>query len=414
MIRRGLIAAALVAAALGLWLLAPWAPREAPPPPGGLAAAGPGIVRIATFNTALNRKTAGALADELAGPSPQIDAVIEILLRVRPDIVLINELDRDAQGRALAGFVARLGAGLPGLPGLTMPYAHAGPVNTGVPSKLDLDGDGRIGGPKDAWGFGRFAGQYGMAVLSRYPIETASLRSFQTFPWAALPGATVPLRPDGVPVFAAEIWPQLRLSSKSLWDVPVRLPDGRLLHVLASHPTPPAFDGPEDLNGLRNAAEIALLTGLVDNAAWPVDDQGGIGGVPPGVPLVVLGDLNADPLDGEARREGIAALLASPRLQDPHPTSLGAAEAARLQGGANAAHAGPAAEDTSDWRDKGGPGNLRVDYVLPSRDLTLRGAGVFWPPRADPLSRLVARGASSDHHLVWVDVALGPQMPAQP
>ncbi len=39
-----------------------------------------------------------------------------------------------------------------------------------------------------------------------------------------------------------------RLSSKSHWDVPINV-NGRVLHVLASHPTPPVFDGPEDRNG---------------------------------------------------------------------------------------------------------------------------------------------------------------------
>ncbi|MGO3815510.1 MAG: endonuclease/exonuclease/phosphatase family protein, partial [Cellulosimicrobium funkei] len=54
------------------------------------------------------------------------------------------------------------------------------------------------------------------------------------------------------------------------------------------------------------------------------------------------------------------------------------------------------------------PGNLRADYVLPSRDLRVRDAGVFWPVQADPLSRLtgVFPFPSSDHRLVWVDLAV--------
>jgi len=58
------------------------------------------------------------------------------------------------------------------------------------------------------------------------------------------------------------------------------------------------------------------------------------------------------------------------------------------------------------------PGNLQVDYVLPSADLEISDAGVFWPAPDDPLSRLVGQDAegnqiSSDHRLVWVDLLVG-------
>jgi len=392
----------LGAAALGLGLLIaapagaaePWVERA------------PDTIRVATFNVALARKGAGLLVREMQEGSAQIDAVAEIVLRVRPDILLINELDRDPAHRAPVLFAERLRADIAGLDGLDYPFLHQGPANTGLPSGHDLDGDGRADGPRDAFGFGLFPGQFAMALLSRHPIDYGRLRSFQHFRWSDLPGADRPLNPDGTPYHADAVWQTLRLSSKSLWDVPVRLPGG-VLHLLASHPTPPVFDGPEDLNGRRNADEIRLLTALIDGAGWPIDDRGETGGLKPEDRFVVAGDLNADPFDGEARREAIAALLVHPRLQDPGPGSAGSVEAA--QDGANAAHGGPAAQGTADWRDNPGPGNLRVDYVLPSAGLTVTGAGVFWPEAASPLAWLVAGGrdpASSDHRLVWVDVAL--------
>jgi hypothetical protein len=60
----------------------------------------------------------------------------------------------------------------------------------------------------------------------------------------------------------------------------------------------------------------------------------------------------------------------------------------------------------TDFADNPAPGNLRADYVLPSRQLKPLGAGVFWPVRADPLSRLTGEFPfpTSDHRLVWVDV----------
>ena len=60
------------------------------------------------------------------------------------------------------------------------PYAFIAPSNTGVPSGLDLDRDGETGGPNDAWGFGFHPGQYGMLVLSRFPIDQAAARTFIT------------------------------------------------------------------------------------------------------------------------------------------------------------------------------------------------------------------------------------------
>lgn len=353
-----------------------------------------GAVRIATFNASLSRRGAGMLVRDLAEGSDQVAAVVEIVLTVRPDILLLNELDHDPAGRAVTLFAGLLREG-----GLDYPYLHAGPMNTGIPTGHDLDGDGKAGGPADAFGYGRFPGQYGMALLSRHPIETAGLRSFRDLRWAEMPGA---LRPPGV---EDAVWNDLRLSSKSHWDVPVRLPSGALLHLLASHPTPPVFDGPEDFNGRRNHDEIRFWLDYIEGAGWIEDDAGRPGGLPGGAAFVILGDLNADPFDGDSR-DGIAArLLAHPMIRDPRPASPGAVAAAEA-GEASAAHAGPHALDTAEWSERFA-GNLRVDYVLPSAGLTVSGAGVFWPGPDDPQAPLVAAGrrpASSDHRLVWVDI----------
>ena len=77
-------------------------------------------------------------------------------------------------------------------PALKMPYAFSGPVNTGVPSGLDLDHDGKTNGWGDAFGFGRFPGQYGMVVLSRFPIEATAVRTFQNLLWKNMPNSAVP------------------------------------------------------------------------------------------------------------------------------------------------------------------------------------------------------------------------------
>jgi hypothetical protein len=64
--------------------------------------------------------------------------------------------------------------------------------------------------------------------------------------------------------------------------------------------------------------------------------------------------------------------------------------------------------DTAAFTDSS-PGNLRTDDVLPSRDLRIRDAEVFWPVSGDPLAALTGTFPfpSSDHRLVWVDVRVG-------
>ncbi len=136
------------------------------------------------------------------------------------------------------------------------------------------------------------------------------------------------------------------------------------------------------------------------------DDAGRPGGLPEADGWVVLGDLNADPEDGDGRREAIRDLLGHERLRDPAPDSAGGAEAARLDGGVNAGQSGDPALDTADWSDAEGPGNLRVSYVLPDARLPVAGAGVFWPPAEDPLRRLVEGEDLPRHRLVWVDLDL--------
>ncbi|WP_409468914.1 endonuclease/exonuclease/phosphatase family protein [Streptomyces sp. HC307] len=141
------------------------------------------------------------------------------------------------------------------------------------------------------------------------------------------------------------------------------------------------------------------------------DDKGVRGGLRPGARFVIAGDQNADPYDGDSYGDAIRQLLDHPAVNLPAtpPSSAGGVEAARLQGGANTAHTGNPAYDTADFSDTA-PGNLRVDYVIPSKGLTPVSNGVFWPTSDDPLYRLVGSGwpvPTSDHRLVWQDVRLG-------
>lgn len=405
-------------AVAGSLALTPAAARPGGTPPGHDRPDAPGQsraqenrpdmdVRFATFNASLNRGSEGALVSDLSTPgNAQAQAVAEIIQRTDPDVLLVNEFDYVEGGLALDLFRENyLEVSQHGADPVEYPYAFVAPSNTGVPSGVDLNNDGTVDGPDDAFGFGLFPGQYGMAVFSKYPIDTDAVRTFQLFRWQDMPGNLMP-----TDFYSTEAQEVLRLSSKSHWDVPVQV-GKRTVHFLVSHPTPPTFDGPEDRNGRRNHDEIrfwADYVGAPSQSRYIYDDDGTSGGLRPGSAFVIAGDQNADPHDGDSVEGSIEALLGHPRVNTSMtPSSAGAVEAALLQGGANLTHTGDPAYDTADFADSA-PGNLRVDYVLPSRSLQILQSGVFWPVVADPLSRLTGSFPfpSSDHRLVWVDVKL--------
>ena len=129
------------------------------------------IVRFATFNVSLSRNEAGQLIRDLQGDDPQARAVAEVIQRVAPDVLLLNEFDYDPVGTALDLFTERyLGVGQNGAPPIRYRFRFLAPVNAGQPTGMDLDRDGQSGGPGDALGTGAFPGQHGMVLLSRYPI----------------------------------------------------------------------------------------------------------------------------------------------------------------------------------------------------------------------------------------------------
>jgi hypothetical protein len=399
------MATALVAAAL-------LAPR------GGATAADP-PVRFATFNASLNRNVAGQALMQLSVPgNAQADAVAEIIQRIRPEVLLINEFDFEPDNALAEAFqdnyldVAHDVGGEATTP-IDYPYVFVAPSNTGIPSGFDLNNNGVVGGPDDALGFGFFPGQFGMAVFSQHPIVYDEVRTFQHFLWKDMPGARLPDDPatpapaDWYSSAELDVFP---LSSKSHWDIPIDI-DGRIVHFLVSHPTPPVFDGPEDRNGTRNFDEIRFWADYISpgrKSRYIYDDAGGRGGLAPGQLFVIAGDQNSDPLDGDSIPGSIQQLLEHPLVNTKvTPSSAGAVEAAVLQGGINTTHRSDSRFDTADFSDVA-PGNLRADYVLPRKNLRIVDGAVFWPIQTSPLFGLtgVFPFPSSDHRAVWIDVRI--------
>jgi hypothetical protein len=398
--RSASLLAVLVVTAVAAGTLAPSAATKRGGPPDR-------DVRFATYNASLNRFNEGDLVRDLSTPdNAQAQQVAEIVQRAAPDVLLINEFDYDAEGRAADLFRDNyLEVSQNGATPIDYPYAYVAPSNTGVPSGHDLDNNGSVGGPGDAFGFGFFPGQFGMVVYSKYPIVDDAVRTFQEFRWADMPGALLPDDPgtaEPADWYSAEELEDVRLSSKSHWDVPIRV-GRRTVHFLVSHPTPPVFDGPEDRNGTRNHDEIRFWADYVSGgkrSRYIYDDEGRRGGLR-GAHFVIAGDQNSDPLDGDSIPGSAQQLLDHPRINDRRtPASSGAVQAAQTQPG-NEGHLSPPQFDTADFGEP--PGNLRADYVLPSRSLRILDSAVFWPRTDEPYADLIS---ASDHRLVWVDLKL--------
>ncbi len=380
-------------------------------------------VRFATFNLWDVRTD-----DLVRNDQPRVRALAETIQRIRPNVILLNEIAYDIPGapgvpegaepgQNAARFVENY-LSIPQAKGLSPIHYRTImlPVNTGIPSGFDLDNDGQIvtsfpipapthpdGTPgdssekgqaygNDCWGFGEFPGQYGMALLvdERLEVVDASIRTFQRFPWNYLPAPLLPVNEDGTPFYSEDEVGLLRLSSKSHWDIPIRFPNGSVVHVLCSHPTPPAFDGPEQRNQKRNFDEIRFWRDYISGLSYLVDDEGETGGLMPGSKFVIMGDLNADAEEGTGVGNPIQDLLLSNRRVRITPPPL--LDPPVMDG-----------EDL-DATDTAAFGK-RADYILVSRQLEITRSGVWrhtpstWP-----------HGFPSDHYPVWAEI----RIPASP
>lgn len=356
----------------------------------------PVALRIATFNVEDVR------SEQLEGQDDhRLKQIAAILQRIRPNIVLLNEIETsqadgpsNAEKFAYNYLAVSQGEGLRPLfyetytPGTNtgvhsgFDLDNSGTIETEVPERSERQTDAQRAYGNDCYGFGTFPGQYGMALLvdRRLRIETEQVRTLQEFLWKDLPGANPPKNGDGSDWYNEDEWNSFRLASKTFADVPIKLPNGTVLHALISHPTPPAFDGEEHRNKLRNHDEIRLIRAYIDGDPALYDDAGVHGGLEDGSQFVILGDLNADPADGSSVEMTIfSQLFTSTKLgKDAHPGS--SIEVDRL--------------DRTDTARFG----LRVDYVLPSAGITITDSGV-WRESIDEETSF-----PSDHFPVWADV----------
>jgi endonuclease I len=379
--------------------------------------------KFATYNTSMFRDGAATLANDLAPvTNTQAQGIARVIQRNNPDVILVNEFDYDAAGLAAKRFKENyLEVAQNGENPVYYPYMFVAPSNTGIHSGFDLDNNGSVvstpgatGYGEDALGFGTRVGQYSFVVFSKFPIDTANIRTFQKFLWKDMPGALLPdnpniagpgdwYSPDELNVF--------RLSSKNHADIPV-LVNGTPVHILASHPTPPVFDDPGsglpwiagvDHNGRRNSDEIRFWSDYINPtaSAYIYDDTETVstpgGGLPPNSRFIICGDQNADNNEGDSTDPAIKQLIGGiatvgGAVIPPNPY----VNSTFVPGGGS----GPQPDDTA-----GFSGGVRVDYALPSAyGLTVNSGAVFWPPTA--AGTISDATAQTDHYMVHISLSL--------
>ncbi len=324
-------------------------------------------LRLATYDVSLTDRGPGLVLQSLSkGGNDSQKAVVASIAALRADVLLLTGIDYDLRGETLTALNQLLAKS-----GVHYPYAMALRPNTGLPTGFDIDQNGRKGEARDAMAYGRYPGAEGMAVLSKMPL--GAVTDYSGFIWADLPQN---LSPDA----DSALRRLQRLSTSGHYQVQVTLPDGRSLALLAYGATPPVFDGPNDRNGKRNHDETAFWSHLIAGDL-PID--------PPKSPFVVIGKPNLDPKDGAGLPAAITALM--DQLQDP----VAKGDSARLDLGQR----GDPQLDTALFD---GIGGLRVDQILPSKDIQIVKSGVLWPSDDDPLAAVLA--TASGHRPVWVDI----------
>ena len=378
---------------------------------------------------------------DLAERLIQIRNIAAIIQKNRPDVLLINEFNSDGMGgnQTMELFQKNYLAHPQSLNGpdggdmqepIIYPEIQAYATNTGLDTDMDLDNDGTPNNsPNDKYGFGFYHGHYAFGLMSKFKIDRQNTRTFQKFLWkdardgngklAEIPKVIKNGKPGQMPNgmqigsdwFTAEEWNKLRLSSKNHVDVPI-IVNGESIHLLLSHPTPPAFDTVTETNMIRNGLEVAFWKHYIENQSWIYDDNGKPGGLDgANQKFIIMGDLNADNIDSKNNaksREGITALASSPLVNSEFATG---AKIPTSNGGRNEEnknqHQKPEAR-TSTF-------GLRVDWTLPSKNLEIENSGVYWQAEGEPGRKLFndkrigqgwSKWISSDHRMVWVDLNL--------
>ena len=366
----------------------------------GAAGRTPIRIRIAQFN--LREMSTDKLVDDT---HDQVNAAAEIIGRFAPDLISINEIQYDIRNLPTGGLPGTdPTAATPGSfdagaenarrladrvkasnPAIDYPEVFLTLGNSGFPWTGDT-----LGQPSYALrGWGEWVGRHNTALLSRFPILRDGVRVIHDFAWEDLPDnqlATMQRTlgfgaPPGFPLF-----------EKSLNIVPVDV-EGATLYMVMLHPVSPAFD---PINPYRNHDELRGLS-LFIRGELP-----GVEPLPTDARFVIIGDLNADPEDGDTVEGAIQQILELPNVVAYYPAGFGT-------GGTNGRHntyvsgcgqGRPITDPPSRFQ-------MQLDYILPSSTIgsPLDGA-VFFANYETQQADFDLGCRASDHRLLYIDLML--------
>lgn len=362
----------------------------------------PGTWRIAQFNL---RELS---TDKIVATShPQVDAAAKIVARFHPDVVCLNEMQFDIANVPTSGMPGAKSA-KPGTfstaesnatriaariaaenPEAIYPYALITVGNSG----FAWSGPRPSTEPGSDWyslrGWGEYRGRFNTIVLSKFPIVTDQVRIITDVAWDAIPKNSIAQMktdtgldvPAGYPVF-----------EKSLNVIPLDI-HGKTTYLVMSHPTAPAF---WSINPYRHEDELRALALFLDG------QLPGVESVPQGSPFVLIGDLNADPEEGDSRPGAIARVLAHDRLEPWFPEGAGTMGKNPTF---NTYVSGCGKGDGSSVGDPSSRFQMQIDYILPSKEIgRAQGGAVFFPNRAESQEDFDLACRASDHMFLYVDL----------
>jgi hypothetical protein len=404
----GLVAVGLVAAACQVSESNPEDDTQAAGATGGAGGAGGGgltgpvRLRVAQFN--LREMSTDKL---MSASDEQATAAAEVAARFEPDILCINELQYDISGWPAQG----MPGAAPGSPygGYNVPGADNAKrvaervAAAGGPSyehTLLTAGNSGYYWEGNTLGFdwfilrgwGEYPGRFNTAVLSKYPIVEDQVRIITNFAWEDLPDNKIAQMDSEIGV---QVPPGFPLFEKSLNVVPVQV-GADVVHLVLLHPVSPAFD---PINPYRNYDELRALRLFLD---------GQLPGVEPlavGAKFIVVGDLNADPDDGDSLPGAIQQVLEQPDLLAVFPEGAGTKG---NNGQYNTYISGCGLDDGSVVTNPAARFQLQLDYLLPSATIGQPlESNNFFPDIAQNQYDFALSCRASDHRFLSIDVEIG-------
>jgi hypothetical protein len=240
-------------------------------------------------------------------------------------------------------------------------------------------------------GWGEFEGRFNTAVISRFPILRDQARIVTDVAWEDLPDNKIALMKQQTNIDVPAGFP---LFEKGLHVVPVQI-GAQVLHLVLLHTVSPAFD---PINPYRNYDELRGLKLFLDGQLPGVEP------LPPEAKFIVIGDLNADPDDGDGLSGAIQQVLEHPSLVAWMPEGAGTKG---NNGKYNTYLSGCGNDDGMIPPDPTLKFQMQLDYMLPSSTVGQPlGGEIFFPDFETDKDAYDLACNASDHRLLSMELEL--------